>query len=285
MDATKYFLLPDGRLRAGWRLVLFLSLSYFTYVIASGISSIVFRETTLTYSIATLMASTVAATWIMMRFVEKQSFVSVGLWLQKRALSQMALGLLGGTVLAGAVTLIEGVSGSIRFEVVSASNPSWLAPLLLMSLLLLASAAAEELLFRGYGFQRLVEGAGAEWAIGFSSAVFGGLHMGNPHATPLSTANTMLAGILLSLAYLKTRALWFPIGIHFSWNWSLAMAGLPVSGLDLLATPWRTIPTARASWLHGGDYGPEGGAIATIALVLGSLFLVWSLTAPKSPEK
>ena len=52
------------------------------------------------------------------------------------------------------------------------------------------------------------------------SALFGLAHIRNPHATILSTANVLLAGVWLSFAYLKTRSLWLPFGLHLSWNFA-----------------------------------------------------------------
>ena len=49
----------------------------------------------------------------------------------------------------------------------------------------------------------------------------------------------------------------------------MALSGFPVSGLDVIEMPWRAVPTSGAIWLHGGDYGPEGGVVATVVLVLG----------------
>jgi hypothetical protein len=139
--------------------------------------------------------------------------------------------------------------------------------------LLVLGASYEEVLFRGYAFQRIIEGTNGTVAIAVSSLVFGLLHISNPHATRLSTLNTILAGVLLGLAYVRTRALWLPIGFHFGWNWMLAVLGHPVSGLEVAELPWRVAPAAEPVWLHGGSYGPEGGIVATGALVLGSIYL------------
>ena len=94
------------------------------------------------------------------------------------------------------------------------------------------AAANEEAIFRGYPFQRLVESITPVGAIAATSALFGLAHLANPHRTWISTLNTALVGIPFAIAYLRTRSLWMPIGMHFIWNFLLGFfLGLPVSGL------------------------------------------------------
>jgi membrane protease YdiL (CAAX protease family) len=286
MDLAAVFLLPDGRLRAGWRLILFLVIFVAAAFLFHGAASAFFRDQTFISQTALLAAASVAglaavcaATWMMMSLLEHEPFGAVGLALQQQSLREMAFGIAGGAGLVGTVTIAEWAVGAIHFEM-----PGGGAALALISFagsagILIVSAASEELLFRGYPFQRLVEGTNGYVALAISSAIFGSLHRLNPHSTNLSVVNTMLAGALLSLAYLKTRALWLPIGFHFSWNWSLALLGLPVSGVDLIRMPWQAIPASSHIWVHGGDYGPEGGFVATLAILGGIVLLI------RMPEK
>jgi len=94
---------------------------------------------------------------------------------------------------------------------------------------MLLAAVFEEVAFRGYAFQRMVDAAGPIVAAAVFSGLFGALHLSNPSATPLSTANTALAGVLFSLAYLKTRGLWLPIGLHWAWNFTMDRSFLCLS--------------------------------------------------------
>src|SRR5207245_1439230 len=106
------------------------------------------------------------------------------------------------------------------------------------------------------------------------SVLFGAAHIRNPHSTLLGAANTSLVGVFFSIAYLRTRALWMPFGIHFAWNFSLGtLYGLPVSGI----TSFAAIVHGTAlgpSWLTGGDYGIEASATGTAVILLGILLLV-----------
>lgn len=228
-----------------------------------------------------LVASTVAslaavcmATWLMMFLVEHQPFSAVGFLRRVCSMSELWLGFIGGVALVASITLIEWATRSIHFEASGEVAGQAVIIVARSAGIFALGATTEELFFRGYAFQRLVEGTNGYFATAATSVIFGLLHSANPHATTLSTANTVLAGVLLSFGYLKTRALWLPIGFHFSWNWSLALAGLPISGLDLGSMPWQAMPTTTRTWIHGGAYGPEGGVVATAALSAGIVYLL-----------
>ncbi len=140
--------------------------------------------------------------------------------------------------------------------------------------LLAVSALAEEVAFRGYPFQRLIDAVGPTMATVILSVIFGLLHLSNPDATPESTLVTMLAGVLLSLAYLRTKGLWLPWGLHFAWNLSMgAFFGLPVSGL----VNFSTVVQSRGlgpHWLTGGGYGPEASGVTALMLFIAIFVLV-----------
>jgi uncharacterized protein len=139
--------------------------------------------------------------------------------------------------------------------------------LLFVNLLTLAVAAlAEEVAFRGYPFQRLIDAVGPTLATLGMSAIFAVLHLFHTNATAASTLVTVLVGWLLSLAYLRTRALWLTWGFHFAWSASMGILfGLPVSGINAF-NPVITTHARGPIWLTGGSYGLEGSAIAVIVL-------------------
>ena len=138
-----------------------------------------------------------------------------------------------------------------------------------MLLVLLLGALAEELMFRGYPFQHLEQGIGAIGAITVFSVMFGAVHLANPGASLWGLINTILIGVLLSISYLRTRALWLPWGIHFGWNFALGfLFGLPVSGLRLFNVVVRTTASGP-NWITGGSYGLEGSATAVVVILMG----------------
>jgi hypothetical protein len=169
-------------------------------------------------------------------------------------------------------------------------NPHTLKLPPVVTLILLTGAMAEELMFRGYPFQRLVESIGKAGAIVALSALFGAVHLSNPHVSDnraveiFAFTNTLLVGVVFAIAYLRTRALWFPWGLHFSWNLTMGLIfGLPVSGLS----EFSVLVHARVrgpAWLLGGGYGFEGGLLGTLVLLLG-LAYVLVFVHPAGAEK
>ncbi len=156
------------------------------------------------------------------------------------------------------------------------TSPRQLGLLALDLVALLVAALAEEVIFRGYPFQRLIEGVGTVPATLVVSAVFAMDHLGNPDSGPMSTVVTVLAGWVLAMAYLRTRALWLPWGLHFAWNASMGILfGLPISGLRIFSPVVSANPHGPP-WLTGDGYGPEGSAVAAVVLLgsLGALMLV-----------
>ena len=125
----------------------------------------------------------------------------------------------------------------------------------------------EELLFRGYAFQRV-------WVFHRRAALIGGtllfaaLHAGNQAVTWLALFNILLGGILLSLAWERYRRLWFPIGLHFGWNFmSGPVLGYEVSGYVPDASLFRTTVSGPI-WLTGGAFGIEGSVLLTVLIVV-----------------
>lgn len=125
------------------------------------------------------------------------------------------------------------------------------------------AAVHEELLFRGYAFQKL-----HRWHRGFAlfvvALVFAALHMGNMAVSWLGLMNVFLGGLLLGLAYERYGRLWFPIGLHLAWNvTSGPILGHEVSGYDSMATVF-VERGSGPNWLTGGDFGIEGSVWMTL---------------------
>jgi membrane protease YdiL (CAAX protease family) len=147
----------------------------------------------------------------------------------------------------------------------------WLVLLYLTTLAV--SALVEEIAFRGYPFRRLIQAMGPTGATVVMSLFFGLLHAFNPDATWISVLITMFAGVLLSLAWLRTHGLWLGWGLHFAWNASMGILfGLPVSGIVDFSSVVQT-RAMGAHWLTGGNYGPEGALLTLPVLVAGIIAL------------
>jgi len=132
-------------------------------------------------------------------------------------------------------------------------------------------AAGEELLFRGYAFQLLVRTMGEFAAVLPVAVLFGIAHIGNQGVTPLAIVNTIAWGVLLGYAFLLTRSLWLPIGLHFGWNGAMPLLGVNLSGFTM-GVPGYALHWSMGDAWSGGRYGFEGNPMTTAAVVI--LFFV-----------
>jgi len=131
----------------------------------------------------------------------------------------------------------------------------------------LPAAVHEELVFRGYAFQKLLRWNRAVALFGVA-LIFAALHAGNNFVTALALANVFLGGILLGLAYERYARLWFPIGLHLAWNlMSGPILGHEVSGYTSAHTVFVLVEHGPA-WLTGGGFGIEGSVSMTAVELL-----------------
>lgn len=126
----------------------------------------------------------------------------------------------------------------------------------------------EELVFRGYPFQKL-RTLHRPFAIGGTSLLFAGMHVGNHGITVVAFLNLVLAGVLLALAWERYGRLWFPIGLHFAWNLLCGpVLGYDVSGYVPASSLFAT-GGSGADWLTGGTFGIEGSAWIALVEIVG----------------
>lgn len=137
----------------------------------------------------------------------------------------------------------------------------------------IAAGVMEEIMFRGVIFRITEDWVGSWGALAFSSLLFGAGHLANPHATLMSALSIALeAGVLLGAAFMVTRRLWLPIGLHAAWNFTQdGIFGAPVSGM----VPHGLFVSRLSGpvWATGGGFGPE----ASLPAVLVALSAVWLL--------
>ena len=257
----------DGLLRPIWRAVGFAGVAYFSVILVGVIYVAVvgpFRGFPGFPYYLVASALLLFESWLFILVADDRNFRTLGLWFYsewwREALGGIGLGLL-------LISIVVGITASTQTVQFVGWGPAgfglWLH-LLRTALALAFAAAVEELMFRGYGFQRLIDAIGSWGAVAISSAVFGLAHLQNPSVTALSTLNTALSGALLSIAYLKTRGLWLPIGLHWAWNFCMGpIFSFPVSGLRF--EPGILHLTINGPvWLTGGEYGLEGGIVLTV---------------------
>jgi membrane protease YdiL (CAAX protease family) len=172
---------------------------------------------------------------------------------------QLVAGIATGAAMFAATMLVLWLLGAAEI----AAGQGWSA--LFLSLMgSIGAAFAEEILFRAVVFRILSEWLGDLAALAISAALFGLLHAGNPGATVVSSVAIALeAGILLGTAYMVTRQIWLPIGLHLAWNVTEGgVFGASVSGKEvpgLFSSHFEGDPL-----LTGGAFGPEASVVAVV---------------------
>jgi membrane protease YdiL (CAAX protease family) len=272
----------DGRVRAGWRILLFLALLLPLYVVGQYAASVLPRSPLGWFNYVLLSAAGLLAGWTMLVRFDGRSPGALGFALTRSTPREIVLGFALGSALIAAATLLLLATGGAVF-VPDTGTAAGYARTLGWTLAYFGLAAAyEEIWFRGYGFQALVQGIGAWPAAILSSALFAFFHLGNPEVDVIAIFNIFLAGVLLAFAYLRTRSLWMATALHAGWNWTMATAlGFPVSGLVLMDTPLYDAVETGSDWWTGGAFGPEAGLAGTAVLLAG---LAWLLRTPSLRE-
>ena len=186
------------------------------------------------------------------------------------AVKNLLLGLLIGAVLISAVVGIAALADV--YNIIGEGGTGQLLRLLIATAII--PGILEEIFFRGILFRWIEEWAGSWAALIVTAALFGGAHILNPNATWFSSfAIALEAGLLLGGAYMLTRSLWMPIGLHAAWNFVQgAIWDVPVSGLDE-----QGLVEARLSGpelLSGGAFGLEASIIAMIMATAVGVWLV-----------
>ena len=270
------FLDPANQLRSGWKVAIFL------IALRMADQALVWLAPWLPYPDVhaeplhihyLLFIACLLVTALFLR-AEDQPLASVGLRLDRRWGRQWLAGILAGAAIMLVTALLAWLGGGFRLVRVPAVGP---AQLLSGAVVFLGVALAEELQFRGYLFQRLIEGLGPWGAQLLLAILFALDHWGNPGMTGATRAwaslNIGLAGILLGLCYLRTRSLALPIGLHLGWNWTQGcLLGFGVSGTDVQGW-WTPRFLGRPDWVTGGRFGLEAGLPCTLVCAVALLLL------------
>jgi membrane protease YdiL (CAAX protease family) len=219
----------------------------------------------------TSLAAAVFANRVTLQIYEHRGMADLGLYWNFSSARNLALGIAGGAGSACLVLAPPLAAGAAHLVRTPADEPS-AGSVVLLLLILAAGAGGEELFFRGYGFQVLLRTLGTYRTIVPVGVIFALLHGSNPNATWFGIVNTAGFGILFGYAFLRSRDLWLPIGLHFGWNVTLPLFGVNISGLRMRVTGYEMVWTAGKVW-SGGDYGPEASLLTSAVLALLFLYL------------
>ncbi len=230
--------------------------------------------------------SVVLAVWLATRFLDRRPFADLGFHLDAAWWRDFAFGLALGALLMTGIFGVEWLAGWVVVVAYfrSPADIPFAVAIWGPVVFFLAVGFYEELLARGYWLRNLAEGlslprlgpsGGLLLAYGITSGIFGVLHMGNPNATWTSTANLVLAGLLLGLPVILTGELAIPIGLHITWNFFQGnVYGFPVSGTSANQVTFLAIEQRGPELWTGGAFGPEAGLVGIGAMVVGALLIL-----------
>jgi len=275
LNFKSVFLNADKRLRNGWWILIFIAfivLTRFAYKpLTHGLKELGLGKLWLEPA---AFLFTLLATWACTR-LRGEPLSSVGYRLDSRWFREIA----GGTLLGiGTVLVVVGMVfaiGGVRFELDAARS---VGALLSGLYIFLFVALMEENLYRGFIFQRLLDGIGI-WPAQIAMALlFALLHWGNPgmqgSTEIVATLDLFFGALMLGLAYLRTRSLALPIGLHLGWNWAQGYVfGFGVSGTEQAG--WlKPVFQGQAEWLTGGAFGPEASVFSPLVSIV-VIILLW----------
>ena len=228
--------------------------------------------------------------WPAGRFLDRRSFAQFGFRLGARWWLDLLFGMVLGALLMTVVFLVELGLGWVEvtgaFETHGSDTP-FVISILFPVATFVCVGLSEELVSRGYQLKNAAEGLnypalGPRGAIMLawvsSSVLFGVLHADNPNATPVSTLNIVLAGLMLGFGYVLSGELEIPIGLHVTWNFFQgAVYGFPVSGFGAFGPALLATEQNGPDLWTGGPFGPEGGLLIPAVMLLGmSLIALWT---------
>ena len=201
------------------------------------------------------------------KFYEKRVITEFS---KKSIIKSLTIGIILGVILQSLTILVIYLKGG--YAVISINPILFIIPALTMGI---TSAIIEETLFRGIIFRIPEEKLGSYISLLISALIFGALHISNPNSSISAGIGLAIqAGLLLGAAYIYSRNLWFPIAIHFAWNFTQsAIFGANVSG-NVISKTLITSKIEGAEWFTGGQFGPEGSIQATVFCLIATIILL-----------
>ncbi|MBS5985003.1 type II CAAX endopeptidase family protein [Clostridium sp.] len=283
----KVFKNEEGEVRSGWKiLILFLVEYILLFIMANIIGSLVvisgsMRENIyiiLMFSQEIVLILTPILSW---KVLFKNDLSLIGLKaLNKKEIKNLILGLVMG-IIAITLAFILILLSKSGVLVNSLLEPRFSLSLVLYLILFILVGFAEELLSRGYIIGAMEASNNNKWfAIMVSAVIFSLMHYGNNGFSLIPFLNIFLVGILFGVMYVKTKSIWLSTGFHITWNFFQGcIYGMPVSGIT---TPKLYEMTFVGNpILNGGTFGPEGGLIVTMVIILMLVSLVFLIKNKK----
>jgi membrane protease YdiL (CAAX protease family) len=269
----------EERLRAGWRILLtWATMLLIFQLLRLAVKPLLpvdwSKSQKLDFYLACLAVIATLVIWKSRIWIDKRTFVSLGLDIKKWAIKDIAAGFIISAILVGIIIAIEVAGGWVTFEFVQQDKTDIV--LRLLNLFLLTGfivAWWENLFFVSYLFLNLKDGCGFWCAFALNCLIFSLVHLSNPNASIASFGGILLIHAYEIFAFLKTGNLWLVLGIHAGWNSLQGLAGFAVSG----QTEYQVIAQVNTTpaWLGGGLFGPEAGLIIVLTSIIAFTLIVF----------
>ena len=184
----------------------------------------------------------------------------------------LILGFLTGFVLNGFCATVAILHGDIKltfykFEIVN---------LILLFIAVFIQSSSEELIFRGFIYQRLKNRyKNTEFAIIINSILFALLHLGNNGISAFGFIDILLSGVFFSLMFCAFDSIWLIMACHTTWNFTQnILLGLPNSGtISKYSLFMMDVNSAKSSFAFDKNFGLEGAALSIILMFTGCMIM------------
>ena len=209
-----------------------------------------------------------ATLWFATKFIDRKPLMSIGLSVKDKA-NEMLVGLGFALFFIGGLFLILLLIGAVNITGYVGFKPG----VFIVSMMLFMAAFDEELIFRGYILNNMMDSTSNRWiALAGSSLLFALLHSGNPSvwSTWVPMTELFAAGFILGISYTFTKNLWFPTFFHFGWNFFQGLFGFEISGINV--DSWKIINHENngnvPDIVSGGAFGIEGSVITLSCTII-----------------
>ena len=212
------------------------------------------------------------ALWLATKFIDRKPLMSIGLSVKDKA-NEMLVGLGFALAFIGGLFLLLWLLGAITITGYVGFKPG----VFFVSMMLFLAAFDEELIFRGYILNSMMDSSSRWVALAGSSAIFALMHAGNPSVWSNWVPMTELfaAGFILGISYTFTKNLWFPTFFHFGWNFFQGLFGFEISGINV--DSWKMISHENTGnvpdIISGGAFGIEGSVITLSCTIICTYFI------------
>lgn len=263
---------------SGWQRVLFLVIPYMIFVggfQAAGyyLAGLDFRQPTYTKTSEQsliVMTFTLLGLLILIavfrKWIDKKPFKDLGFHLQYAGRD-----IFTGTWL-GLIIMVTGLTLLLLFGQIQITGFYFnIYEILLSVLLFIMISVNEEILIRGYILQNLMLSFNKYTSLVLSSLLFTVLHLFNPNVDIPGVISLFFAGLLLGMCYVRTKSLWLPIALHFSWNFFQCLFGFNVSGMEQYSLITTTFSEGNI-W-NGGEFGFEGSVFSSLFQIPAIVFI------------